>query len=130
MTLRALVLMVAVTVVPQAAPAEIEREARAIEAMLVAPCCYSQQVSIHESAAADEVRRDVRARLTAGQSRQRILDDYVANYGKRILAVPPARGFDLTLFVTPVVAHRRFGLRPSPSAIHPLAGRVPRPRTG
>ena len=84
--------------------ADLEREARAIDAMLIAPCCFTQQVSVHHSAAAEEVQRDVRARLAAGQSRQQILDAYVAKYGKRILAEPPAAGFDLTLYVMPFVA--------------------------
>lgn len=82
--------------------ADVEREARAIEAMLIAPCCFSQQVSVHQSAAAQEVRRDVRTRLAAGQTRQEILDAYVARYGKRILAAPPAAGFDLTLYLMPI----------------------------
>jgi cytochrome c-type biogenesis protein CcmH len=82
---------------------ELEIEARAIDAMLIAPCCFRQQVSLHQSAAADEVRLDVRARLAAGQTRQQILDAYVARYGKVILAEPPAVGFDLSLYVMPFV---------------------------
>ncbi len=82
-------------------PADIEREARALEGMLIAPCCFSQQVSVHQSPAADEVRKDVRARLAAGQTRQQILDAYVGNYGKRILAEPPAEGFDRALYLLP-----------------------------
>jgi cytochrome c-type biogenesis protein CcmH len=81
----------------------LETEARAIDAMLIAPCCFTQQVSVHQSAAAEDVRRDVRARLAAGQTRQQILDAYVARYGKRILVEPPARGFALTLYVVPFV---------------------------
>jgi len=82
--------------------ADLESEARAIEAMLIAPCCFSQQVSLHHSAAADEVKRDVRARLAAGQTRHDIIDAYVAQYGKRILAEPPAEGFDVTLYLIPL----------------------------
>jgi cytochrome c-type biogenesis protein CcmH len=82
---------------------DVEAEARAIDAMLIAPCCFTQQVSVHQSPAAGEVRRDVRARLAAGQTRQQILDAYAAQYGTRILAAPPARGFALTLYVVPFV---------------------------
>lgn len=81
--------------------AALEQEARAIDAMLIAPCCFSQQVSVHQSAAAREVKEDVRRRLAAGENRQQILDAYVAQYGKRILAEPPATGFDLTLYIVP-----------------------------
>ena len=79
-----------------------EDEARALEALLIAPCCFTQQVSVHQSPAADEVRRDVRARLAAGQTRQQILDAYEARYGRKVLADPPARGFDVTLYVMPL----------------------------
>ena len=82
---------------------DLEREALAIDAMLIAPCCFSQQVSLHQSEAAAEVRRDVRTRLAAGQTRQQILDAYVEQYGKRILAEPPAAGFDMALYVVPIV---------------------------
>lgn len=110
----------------------LEREARAIDEMLVAPCCFSQQVSIHQSAAAMEVRRDVRERLAAGQTRQQILNAYVARYGKRILVEPPAAGFDLTLYITPAIVFlasiaivvlvlRRVAL-PAASAPEPAAG--------
>ena len=81
--------------------ADVEREARALEAMIIAPCCFSQQVSVHQSPAADEVRKDVRLRLARGESRQQIVDAYVGQYGKRILAEPPAEGFDRALYVLP-----------------------------
>ena len=84
-------------------PPDVEREAREIETMLIAPCCYSQQVSVHQSAAADEMRRDIRAQLEAGATRDQILDAYAARYGKRILAQPPAEGFDLALYVAPLL---------------------------
>lgn len=110
-----------------------EDEARAIEALLIAPCCFTQQVSVHQSPAADEVRRDIRARLAAGQARQQILEAYEAQYGRRILAVPPARGFDLTLYAMPLaiflgsiavltVVVRRFAGRQPAAAGMPSAG--------
>lgn len=84
-------------------PAALEKEAKAIEALLIAPCCWSQQVSLHQSPAADEVKQAVRQMLAEGQTRQQILDSYVAQYGDRILAEPPARGFNWLLYVAPWV---------------------------
>ena len=86
-----------------ASAADLEQDARAIEAMLIAPCCFSQQVSVHQSPAADDVRREVRERLAAGQTREQILEAYVSRYGKRILAEPPAVGLDRVLYVMPFV---------------------------
>lgn len=119
------VLLVAFLALGQSMPGpDLEREARALEAMIIAPCCYSQQVSVHHSPAADEVRKDVRARLAAGETREQILNAYVAQYGKRILAEPPAKGFDLALYILPpllliasaalvIVVLRRFSHRPA-----------------
>jgi cytochrome c-type biogenesis protein CcmH len=120
-----------------AAPAQssdIEREAHEIEALLIAPCCFSQQVSQHQSPAAAEVRQDVRRRLAAGETREQILQAYVAQHGKRILATPPDEGFDRILHLLPpvglvltaaflVVVFRRFtrARAAAPSEASPVA---------
>jgi cytochrome c-type biogenesis protein CcmH len=81
----------------------LESEAKAIEAMLVAPCCWSQQVSVHQSEAAAEIKGEIRVALKAGRTRQQIVDAYVDRYGARILIEPPASGFAAWLYVLPVV---------------------------
>ena len=82
---------------------ELEKEATAIEGMLIAPCCWRQPVAVHYSPAADEVRAEVRKMLEDGQTRQEILDSYVAEFGNKILAKPPAEGFNLLAYSLPVV---------------------------
>jgi len=99
-------LVAAVLAAPQAMPAlgpALEAEARQIETEVIAPCCWSQQVSVHQSPAADQMRADIRAMLADGRSHDEVLDTFVAQYGERILAVPPARGYKLSLYVLPVV---------------------------
>jgi cytochrome c-type biogenesis protein CcmH len=83
--------------------AALEREARQIEACLIAPCCFTQQVSLHQSEAAEQVRQDIRARLRAGQKREAILQAYVDRYGTRILVEPRMEGLGLLLVVVPAV---------------------------
>jgi cytochrome c-type biogenesis protein CcmH len=82
-------------------PQTLEREAKQLETMLMAPCCWAQQVSLHQSPAADEIKQNIRKLLADGKTRQQILDVYVAEYGDRILAEPPARGFSAALYVAP-----------------------------
>ena len=84
-------------------PQALEQEARQIETMLIAPCCWNQQVSLHQSPAADEIKANIRRLLAQNVTRQQILDAYVAEYGDRILAEPPARGFSAALYVLPWV---------------------------
>ena len=83
---------------------QIDAVAREIEDNLIAPCCWSQPVSQHYSPAADKIRKEVRAMLEAGKSREQILDYYVAEYGERILAAPRAKGFNLTAYILPWAA--------------------------
>ena len=84
-------------------PQALELEAKQIEAMLIAPCCWTQQVSLHQSPAADEIKTNIRKLLAQSRTRQQIIDAYVAEYGDRILAEPPARGFSAALYVLPWV---------------------------
>ncbi len=97
------VIFVVVFLAAPAAAQDIESEARAIEAMLVAPCCWTQQVSVHQSEASTRIKEEVRVSLRAGRTRQQILDAYVRTYGPRILIEPPARGFGASLYALPAV---------------------------
>lgn len=102
MPLASALVLAAAMAMPQLEPAA-EQQARQIETEVIAPCCWSQQVSVHQSPAADEMRVRIRTMLAGGQSREEILAAFVAEYGERILAVPPARGYKLSLYVLPVV---------------------------
>jgi cytochrome c-type biogenesis protein CcmH len=79
-------------------PASIEREARHVETMLIAPCCWMQPVSQHQSPASDEVKKEIRQLLAAGNTRQQVLDTFVAQYGERILVEPRLSGFGAVLY--------------------------------
>jgi len=83
--------------------AAIEREAKQIERLIIAPCCWTQPVSDHYSAEADQIRAGIRSMLAEGKTRQQIFAVYVAQYGERVLAEPPARGFKASLHVLPWV---------------------------
>lgn len=98
-----LLVVALLTAAPPLSGPALEREARQIETMLIAPCCWNQPVSDHQSPASDEVKREVRALLAAGRSRQEVLDDFAGRYGVRILAEPPAVGFTRFLYVLPWV---------------------------
>ena len=79
----------------------LEKEARQIERMLIAPCCWMQPVSEHSSAASDEVKQQIREWLGRGMTRQQVLDAFVQQYGARILAEPPNKGVGRYLYVAP-----------------------------
>lgn len=83
--------------------AALEAEAKQLENLIIAPCCWRQQVAVHFSPASDEIRKDIRKQLAEGQSRQAILDQYIAKYGERILSKPPAQGFGRLAYFLPVI---------------------------
>jgi cytochrome c-type biogenesis protein CcmH len=87
----------------QSEDSALKAEAREIENLIIAPCCWRQPVSIHPSPASDEIKKDIRAMLTDGLGREEILDKYVAQYGERILAKPPSRGFGRLAYLLPLI---------------------------
>jgi cytochrome c-type biogenesis protein CcmH/NrfF len=95
-------LLLAFALAASLTPAQ-EADARRLEAALIAPCCWPQQVSVHDSPAAARVRADVRERLAAGHTVEQVLASYEQQYGPAILAEPPARGGTLLLYVLPPV---------------------------
>jgi cytochrome c-type biogenesis protein CcmH len=62
-----------------------------LERRLFAPCCWNQTLDVHESDLAASLRREIRARLSAGEGQSAIEDDLAARYGERIRAVERGR---------------------------------------
>jgi len=79
-------------------------KAREIEDQLIAPCCWSQPVSQHDSEVSQQIRDEVSTMLAAGKSRDEILDFFVARYGERILVTPRAKGFNTLVYILPWAA--------------------------
>jgi cytochrome c-type biogenesis protein CcmH len=79
-------------------------KAREIEDNLVAPCCWSQPVSQHDSEISSQIRNEVSRMVAAGKSRDEILDFYIAKYGERILVTPRAKGFNSLAYILPWAA--------------------------
>jgi cytochrome c-type biogenesis protein CcmH len=96
-------LLLALLLASGTTPATYEAEARRLEAALIAPCCWRQQVSVHSSPAAEHIRTEIRTRLATGEAPALILASFEERYGTAILAEPPARGSNLLLYVLPPV---------------------------
>ncbi len=59
-----------------------------LEHMLMAPCCYTQTIDLHNSDIANTMRHEVVAMVAAGKRAEEIFSHYKAIYGEQILAVP------------------------------------------
>jgi cytochrome c-type biogenesis protein CcmH len=90
---RAVLLLSALIALPVgAAPAETSGEQQArvqrIEDAVLAPCCYAEPVSRHQSEIAVRMRLEITKWVAAGKTDQEILDAYVQRYGAKVLVDP------------------------------------------
>ena len=70
--------------------------AKALEARLLAPCCFGGTLDVHDSDIARDLRVEIERRVGAGEGTDRIEADLVERYGERILAMPNPRAWSVT----------------------------------
>jgi len=71
----------------QADSARVQR----LEARLLAPCCYQEPVSTHQSEIALKMRLEIAKWVEQGLPDDEILGQYVSRYGNKILIDPATR---------------------------------------
>jgi cytochrome c-type biogenesis protein CcmH len=98
----AVLLLLAALVAPAAARASEEHPTlRELEGELMCPTCGTA-LELSNAPAANQIRRFVRARIAAGDTKSEIRDALVAEFGRGVLAAPPKEGFDLLAWVLPL----------------------------
>ncbi len=85
------------------AATETAVEARRIQARFLAPCCWRENLAVHDSPVAKQLRSEIEQLVASGQTESQIVDEYVARYGERILREPRGARFQI-LTITPIVA--------------------------
>ncbi|MEX2211176.1 MAG: cytochrome c-type biogenesis protein [Gaiellaceae bacterium] len=73
-----------------------------LEDEVVCPTCKTT-LDQSDAPIAERMRAYIRERIAAGDTKQEIKDKLVAQFGTRVLAEPPKRGFDLLAWVLPLV---------------------------
>jgi len=59
-----------------------------VSSRLIAPCCWSQPVRLHQSEAASKVRMELISYIRGGMNESEIQDRFASEYGERILGQP------------------------------------------
>ena len=106
-----------------------------VAAQLRCVVCQNLSVADSPSEMAGQMRAIIRERLAAGESPAEVQRYFVERYGEWILLSPPRRGFNLLVWLLPLVAvvvglavtvalvwrwtHRRRGVRTTPVAVDP-----------
>jgi cytochrome c-type biogenesis protein CcmH len=78
-------------------PNDVNRIAK----QLYCPVCPNTPLDVCETKACEDWRELIRQKLEAGESDREIIDYFVAQYGERVLATPPPRGFNLVGYTVP-----------------------------
>jgi cytochrome c-type biogenesis protein CcmH len=68
------------------------------------PVCESTPLDVCETRACADWRELIRTKLGQGQTKDEIFEYFAAQYGDRVLASPPKKGFNLILWIWPVFA--------------------------
>jgi len=87
--------------------ADLEKQYREAAAQLVCQCggCREQLTvcGMQNCHSATPMRAEIREKLQAGMTVEKIVDGFVARIGKQVLAAPTLKGFDLTAWIMPIV---------------------------
>jgi cytochrome c-type biogenesis protein CcmH/NrfF len=72
-----------------------------IETLLVCPTCH-ETLDESNSAVAQQMKTEIRKRISEGWTKQQILDEMVASFGPGVLSTPATHGFDLLAWALPI----------------------------
>jgi len=78
-------------------------EVNAVAKGLYCPVCENIPLDVCPTQACTQWRALIREKLGLGWSEQQIKDYFVAQYGDRVLAAPPARGLNWLVYLIPPV---------------------------
>lgn len=71
--------------------------AKALEAMLLAPCCFGGTLDVHDSEISRELRAEIESRVARGESTVSVEADLVSRYGPQMRAMPNPNAFSTTV---------------------------------
>lgn len=97
-----LVLLVLLLLHPAPAPADEKATADQVIGLFMAPCCFSGTLTDHQSSEAMDMKKEIKEMVSEGRTADEIKAFYVARYGERILAEPPAEGINRLAVIMPV----------------------------
>ena len=72
-----------------------------IKQSLISPCCWAG--TVYDLDHNPEMEEQINQFIFQGKTKQEILEYYIGLYGERILAVPIAEGFNIMVWVTPIL---------------------------
>jgi len=100
----ALLFSIGVRVVDAQTREPTDDEVNAIARELYCPVCENVPLDVCPTQACEQWRATIREKLTEGWNEDQIKQYFVEQYGARVLATPPAVGFNWLVYVLPPLA--------------------------
>ncbi len=75
-----------------------------VEKYLMCTCGCTMPLYTCECQKSEEMRANIQQMIKNGQTREQIIEAYVAKYGEKILSAPTREGFNLLAWVMPFLA--------------------------
>jgi cytochrome c-type biogenesis protein CcmH len=97
------VLAVALALAAPALASEQHPTLAELETEIICPVCNPETLDQSNSPIAQRMKEFIKLRIAAGDTKGEIKAKLVANFGERILAAPPKKGFNLLAWVLPFV---------------------------
>ncbi len=99
------ILLFGVAHAQESEPVEVtDDQINAVAKQLYCPVCENIPLDVCPTQACAQWRSLIGEKLAAGWSEDQIKDYFVAQYGDRVLATPPARGLNWLVYIIPPVA--------------------------
>ena len=86
------------------AETQLDRDVRSVAAELRCPVCQGLSLADSPSELSQEMKDVIHAQLAEGKSPEEVKAYFVSKYGEWILMEPKAEGFNLAVYVLPVLA--------------------------
>ena len=102
MTRAAIVVLVALAFASPAFASEAKPTLGEISHEVMCPTCHTL-LELSDAPVAQRMRAFIRRRIAAGDSKSRIENELVAQFGPAVLAAPPHRGLGLVAWLAPLV---------------------------
>lgn len=121
------------------AETQLERDTRQLASELRCPVCQGLSLQDSPSELSQEMRAIIREQLLAGKSVKQVKQYFVGKYGEWILLEPEPHGFNLTVYIAPVllllggaaflfITARRWTKQNSGAAAEPVEEHTAEPR--
>jgi cytochrome c-type biogenesis protein CcmH len=88
----------------QAYPPEVEEQTRRLAAELRCPVCQGLSIEDSPTELSHQMKDVIRRQLAAGKTPEEVKAYFVARYGEWILLKPKAAGFNLLIYLLPLLA--------------------------